>query len=234
MDLAAVKDLKGALQCGKTLGNHPKPLDNSQMLTTSSLGPSSSAETSSPASRHPRWSSLAKPVLGAIAVGALTAGQAQAIVVNVNNQSWDVTTFTGSYDTNTTKFDQPPSPGVMPWWGSQTDALAFANAVRNQLPPSRICTECTPITAQGPYFGFGTGGPRDEPIQYSYFQYPLSNPETGGGVSTHEPGSFISVWAQVVPTAPPAPGPLPALGAAAAFGFSRQLRKLIKSSRNAE
>jgi hypothetical protein len=180
------------------------------------------------ANQRPGWATLA------VALGTIPGGQAQAFVVTVNSVQYDVTPFSGSYNSNTSKFALPPAPGVMPWWGSQTDALAFANAVRNQLPPSSICTGCTPITAQGPYFGFGTGGPSDQPIQYSYFQYPLSNPETGGGVSTYEQGSFISVWAQAVPTAPPAPGPLPALGAAAAFGFSRQLRKLIKSSRNAE
>ena len=43
-----------------------------------------------------------------------------------------------------------------------------------------------------------------------------------------------TVWAQVAPASPAAvPGPLPLFGAAAAFGFSRKLRKRIKSSTNA-
>ncbi|MCX5951713.1 MAG: hypothetical protein NT158_11330 [Cyanobacteria bacterium] len=44
------------------------------------------------------------------------------------------------------------------------------------------------------------------------------------------------VWAQATlysSTAAPVPGPLPAFGAAAAFGFSRKLRKRIKRSGNA-
>jgi hypothetical protein len=42
--------------------------------------------------------SLAKPALGvALAMGVLTAGQARAVVVNVDGQDWDVTTFAGGY-----------------------------------------------------------------------------------------------------------------------------------------
>jgi len=188
-------------------------------------------------SRSPNWSSLAKSAMSAgLAAGALTAGQAQALVVSVPGYGhWDVTTFTGSYDDNTRKFAQLPAPGVMPWWGSQTAALAFANAVRNQLPPSGICDGCDPPTAAGPYFGYGTAGPTDgpigQPIQYSYFQYPTSNPEAGGAVSTYEQASFISVWAQATPATTPAPGPLPALGIAAAFSYSRQLKMRIKENK---
>jgi hypothetical protein len=36
----------------------------------------------------------------------------------------------------------------------------------------------------------------------------------------------------VVPDDVPVPGPLPALGAVAAFGFSRKLRKRIRGSAN--
>jgi hypothetical protein len=38
---------------------------------------------------------------------------------------------------------------------------------------------------------------------------------------------------QPIRSRPAAPGPLPALGAAAAIGFSRKLRKRIKGSANA-
>ena len=142
---------------------------------------------------------------------------------------WDVTTFEGSFYNNTLQFALPANDGVMPWWGSQIAAEAFANAVRNQLPPSINCDTCEPPTTGGPFFGYGTGEP-SQPIQYSYFQYPTSNPELGGAVSTYQPGSFVSVWAQAAPAATTVPGPLPALGAAAAFGFSRKLRKLLKAS----
>ncbi|MEI6616142.1 MAG: hypothetical protein WCL59_06140 [Cyanobium sp. ELA507] len=184
-------------------------------------------------SRSPNWSSLAKSAMSAgLAAGALTAGQAQALVVSVPGYGhWDVTTFTGSYDDNTTKFAQLPAPGVMPWWGSQTAALAFANAVRNQLPPSGICSACTPPTAAGPYFGYGTDGSINEPIELSYFQYLSSSPEIGGAVSVFRQGNFSFVWAQASPATTPAPGPLPALGIAAAFSYSRLLKMRIKGEK---
>lgn len=88
-----------------------------------------------------QWSSMTKPVLGMILVaGALTAGQAQAVVVNVNSQDWDVnsqdwdvTIFTGSYNTNISKFALPSAGGVMPWWGNNTLAASFASAVSNSF-----------------------------------------------------------------------------------------------------
>ncbi len=185
-------------------------------------------------SRRPRWASLAKAALGAaVALGGLAAGQAHALVVNVPGYGhWDITTFTGSYDDKKIKFAQLPAPGVMPWWSSQAAALAFANAARDQLPPSGICYGCNPITAAGPYFGFGTGGQSDMPIELSYFQYPTLNPEIGGAVSIYRSGSSDFVWAQATPAATATPGPLPALGVAAAFGYSRKLRNRIKSCGN--
>jgi hypothetical protein len=75
--------------------------------------PSSSAEgnTSNPR-RRPSWSSLAKPALGvALAMGVLTAGQAQAYIVNVGGLNYDVTTFTGSYNDHKSKFAQTPGGG---------------------------------------------------------------------------------------------------------------------------
>ena len=49
------------------------------------------------------------------------------------------------------KFALPANGGVMPWWGLQAAAEAFANAVRNQLPPSINCDTCEPPTAGGPF-----------------------------------------------------------------------------------
>ena len=46
----------------------------------------------------------------------------------------------------------------------------------------------------------------------------------GGGYDLVSGG----VWVQANPYTPPAPGPLPLFGAAAAFGFSRKLRQRIK------
>ena len=186
--------------------------------------PSSSAKgrTSNPDCRR-RWSSLAKPALGvALAMGLLGAGQAQAFVVTVGGQDWDVTTFTGNYKVYTSKFGLPPAPGVMPWWGSASLAQQFVAATAGNLgsPPQTQ-------GFSGPFFGFeqDVNFP-DVTLAYSYWSPGLifinANP------LTDEPN-----WAQatlLTPTAAPVPGPLPALGAAAAFGFSRKLRKRIKRS----
>ena len=64
----------------------------------------------------------------AVAIGVLGAGQAQALVVNVNGQNWNVTTFTGSYNANTSKFKTAANGGMMPWWGNLTLANSFALA----------------------------------------------------------------------------------------------------------
>jgi hypothetical protein len=148
------------------------------------------------------------------------AGQAQAFVVTVGGQDWDVTTFTGSYIVNTSKFGLPPAPGVMPWWGSASLAQQFVAATGGNLG--------SPPQTQGfsaPFFGYE----QDVNVPtvtwaYSYF--------SGGPFPINaDPITDEPTWAQatlLTPPAAPVPGPLPALGAAAAFGFSRKLRKRIK------
>jgi hypothetical protein len=149
----------------------------------------------------------------ALAAISLSPGSAQAYVVTVNGVQYDVTTFTGSYDANTSKFALPPAPGVMPWWGSGSLAQQFATAVGNGLG--------TPNGQEGPLFGFVRQGPGNAFISY------YSNHSSFGTIVTFTGISDSATWAQVAPAAP-APGPLPLLGAGATFGFSRQLRKRIK------
>ena len=182
---------------------------------------------------------LPKKVLGA-ALGAVLSGlvfidsQAQARVVNVGGLDYDVTTFYGSYNDNVSKFNTPNNGGMMPWWGSSGEAFAFATAVGSGLGLPNF-------NQTGPYFGF------------TFFVCPPSS--CGSSLtfvveqrfSSLTPGVFSSApsfayphrlsdqrtWAQAT-LAPAAggsanvPGPLPILGLAAAFGFSRKLRKRIK------
>ena len=103
------------------------------MLTLSRCSsPSASPKVSSSnPDRRNRWVSLDKPALGvAQAIGVLTAGQAQAFVVNVGGQDYDVTTFTGSYNANTRKFATAANGGVMSWWGDEALVNEFAIKVR--------------------------------------------------------------------------------------------------------
>lgn len=93
------------------------PLSSLSLLSLLDSHPSAMSTTSNSRCRAQRRRlSLVKPVVGMIfAAGALAAGQAQAVVVNVNSQDWNVTTFTGSYNANISKFALPSSGGVMPW-----------------------------------------------------------------------------------------------------------------------
>jgi hypothetical protein len=69
----------------------------------SSPSPSAKGSTSN-ADRRSRWALLAKPTLGVVlAMGVFTAGQAQAMAVNLgeqDEQDWNMTTFSGTYNDN--------------------------------------------------------------------------------------------------------------------------------------
>ena len=55
------------------------------------------------------------------------------MIVNVGGQDYDVTTFTGSYNANKSKFNLPSAGGLMPWWGSDTTSQAFAPPLAQRL-----------------------------------------------------------------------------------------------------
>ena len=157
--------------------------------------------------------------LGAVATLAtigLSQGSAQAYVVNVGGVQYDVTTFTGSYDNNTGNFQS----GMMPWWGNQTAAMEFAYAVQTQVPYNYFGG---PLFGYNPPIWFVEDGYRIG-VQAVYYNYSVF------------PDNFFAeedyVWAKATLVSRPAasaPGPLPILGAAAAFGASRKLRSRIKA-----
>jgi hypothetical protein len=170
-----------------------------------------------------RSPSLAKSTLGvALAMGVLTAGQAKAFVVTVNSLQYDVTTFFGTYNANTSQFATAANGGVMPWWGSSSLASQFATQVGSNLG--------TGNEGAGPLFGYQISTNNSSQVTTNVL-VPSSVIIT---VDVSKAQSYY--WAKaslVAQPAAPVPGPLPALGAAAAFGFSRQLRKRIKRSTNA-
>jgi hypothetical protein len=166
-------------------------------------------------------------------MGVLTTGQARAFVVNVGGQDWDVTTFTGSYNDNASKFATAANAGVMPWWGNSSLATEFSNALGySLLAPNSITTLSagSPTnTNVGPYFAYNS--------IVSHISFLPSgtaatyHPNLSTNIFSVDVGTSVT-WAQVTPKISAVPGPVPAIGAFAAFGFSRKLRKRIKLSSN--
>jgi hypothetical protein len=90
----------------------------------------------------------------ALAAISLSPGSAQAYVVTVGGVQYDVTTFTGSYDADTSKFATPANGGVMPWWtGNGDKALASEFATKVGfffgLPNSGLA-----VSPSGPAFAY--------------------------------------------------------------------------------
>jgi hypothetical protein len=194
------------------------------MLANSCLRPSSCAKGRvSNSLCRPR--SLTKPALAAaLAVGCLTAGPANAFVLNVGGQDWNVTTFTGSYNDNKSKFNTPANGGVMPWWTDGDKKQDFLIALGDSLGYPNLGGSL------GPAFGASTQGVPSSPgsgVGTTLFLYSDVFPYILTSVVV--PFSGEVTWAQASPV--PVPGPLPILGLGAVFGYSRKLRKRIKSSK---
>ena len=135
----------------------------------------------------------------------------------MGGQNYDVTTFTGSYNNNISKFATAANGGEMPWWGSITIATAFASAVGTGLglPNSG--------TAFGPHFARALITNVQNRSYSSASSLITGTAVVPTGIATY-------AVATLVPPPAPVPSPLPIFGAAAAFGASRQLRKRIKRS----
>ena len=213
---------------------------------------------------RPNWvkaglgqAALKSAIAAALAMGVLGAGQAQALVVTVNGQRWNVTTFTGLYANNVSKFNN----SLMPWWGAQGQvATDFAVAVKLALgtpndnsayfdasdpdnAPYDPTQFFTPFFARSSTTLLGTVGMQTASYGCTTNGGPISNcginsyvintivGDTNYAIYSPPPGG--SVWAQATPFNDnvTVPGPLPVFGAAAAFGFSRTMRKRIKTSK---
>jgi len=152
----------------------------------------------------------------ALAAISLSPGSAQAYVVTVGGVQYDVTTFTGSYDANSSKFATAANGGVMPWWGSKSLATQFATQVGFNLGTQQDPT-------LGPFFGYGyAGGFVDG------YAWRGNGPPPGVVSFSRDGGSPLYKWAQATPV----PAPLPVLGSAAALGFCRRLRSRSKRLRH--
>jgi hypothetical protein len=161
---------------------------------------------------------MALGAAAALAAISLSPGSAQAFVVTVGGVQYDVTTFTGSYNDNMGKFRTPANGGVMPWWSNESIANDFSYALAGSLgfpnPASRA-----------PLFAWACSSSACPDV--------FSKVYFGTATSTIQNGANQSSVYATATLYSPVPGPLPLFGAAAAFGFSRKLRKRIKLAPNA-
>ncbi len=153
----------------------------------------------------------ATALLTGTAASLLVSAPAHAVGVNFGGVLYDVTVVETSYAASASSFQLPPL-GQMAWWGSQSNADFFAGQVFASL-------------GQGSTAGYG-------PL-FAY-AYNASISEVIGSLQDlSAPGSFIdgtpaaSAMVKYAIATAPVPGPLPLFGAAAAFGWSRQLRRRI-------
>jgi hypothetical protein len=174
----------------------------------------------------------------------LSSGSAHALVVNVRGQLWNVSTFTGSYESNAGSFFSG-----FPWTNNSTLANEFAQAVGQDLglpnevfcsPPGGPCTSDEGTTfnnptpfRSGPLFAHTNGDVGDGGVYVDYVFSIAYIDDAGEYYSAWLPdvlttyGDSSVIWARATPV----PGPLPIFGVAAAFGASRRLRKRLNASR---
>jgi hypothetical protein len=145
---------------------------------------------------------------------------ASAVSVTVDLIDYDVTVFTGSYTSNPSLFQQLPASGKMPWWGDNTGDLAskFAKEIYNKLGNG-------PSPGFSPVFAYD----RDSSTIFGISQKlddPLSQKDESIDINA---GVDYAIIASAGTGPMPAPGPLPIIGAIAAFSYSRKIRNRISS-----
>ena len=165
----------------------------------------------------------------------LGAGQAQALIVNVGGQSWNVSIFNGTYKDNAAKFALPANGGKMPWWGEVGSSTIFAEAVGTAFGYPNLTYPGPGGNGDGfpgpvgPFFTYSTpgiSGSGENLVRSINAGYVYGSPYSASAGNPTGFNSNDTLWFAEAELA--VPGPLPALGAAAAFGFSRKLRKRIK------
>jgi len=147
------------------------------------------------------------------------ADSAPTTTVTVGGTCYNVTYFQGTYNDNIAKFEKPPS-GTMPWWGDNSLAKSFSDAVGFKLGTPNP----GPPTDHSPLFAYAfLSNPNDGDRLESYASF-------GSTLNTDsQPGDNV-FYATATLATTAVPGPAPLFGAAAALGVSRRLRRRIKTS----
>lgn len=171
------------------------------------------------------------------ALGAVIAPAAGAVSLDltVNGQRWRLDTVTTTYVASQGLFNTPAAGGSMPWWGDGTGTLAtaFATALLAADPSQSV-------------FGYpnsGTGGTANQRSPFfawewrstapnvSYVSIELPTPSISpDGANSYKLNQATSREWFIASAIQQVPGPLPLFGAAAAFGWSRRLRRRLHRS----
>ena len=172
-----------------------------------------------------------------IAGAAIGVPPASALTFTVNNTVYRASTFSGTYNANGSSF----SSALMPWWGSQALAQAFTQAIYG--PAGALVNPFNGLypSSQGlpnqVFFPSGTLRQAAPLLAWQFDSveitwntvyasgYPASTTLSlalGGGESDLD---YSLEWITAEEIPPPVPAPLPIVGGAAAFAWSRCLRR---------
>jgi hypothetical protein len=162
-----------------------------------------------------RLSTALLTISATVALPLLSVAPVSALMVTVGSIDYDVTVYNGSYSSNASLFQIPPA-GQVPWWGNDIRAIDFAQQVYDLLGSGS-----TP--GNGPIFAYEVSGTDILGISQD-----LGNLLTQYPVTIGIDDAVKYAIATPLNSAPASvPAPLPVFGAAAAFGWSRQLRRRI-------
>ena len=145
---------------------------------------------------------------------------AQAVTINLSGTNYEVFFTATSYNANPDLFGAAPA-GQMPWWGNMNLASLFAAEVYDRLGENVYETSFGPVFAYG-YSPAGSGevyglAQNTQDIDNQQ-DYPLAASST-----------YSYAYANVN-TLVDVPAPMPLFGAAAAFGWSRRLRRRLRGN----
>lgn len=160
-----------------------------------------------------RFRSMAPLALVLCASLANAPREAQALTVEVDGTTYDLTIYSGSFDSNTSFFATPANGGKMSWWGNESLAQQLASKLAAGL-------SSPPLPSNGPLFAFAFNSPY---VSASYFD--LTTLGNGDLVVTDDEVSPSTPQTYVVENNP-VPAPLPILATAVCFTAIRRLRRL--------
>jgi len=156
---------------------------------------------------------IISPLLS-LSLVVLASTPASAVVVQVNGNDYDLTTYNNSNLAIPSLFDLPANGGKMPWWGDSNLAADFAQQVFNALGEGSV-------PGSGPLFAFELNGAPD--FDVTSWNQDLGNASIQTQVYT--PQASVATYAILSPV--PTPAPLPVLGIASAFHTARRLRRRL-------